>query len=424
MLTIKALIEGDGLRAYFYRHPPLFTILSSVVSYPLGDNHYIAQMISVAFSILSLIPLYLLSERLFDRRIALFSMLFVAVMPLNILYSTWVKQDAMLLFFFLLSIYFYIDEKPYKSGIAFGIASLTKEFAWFLIPVVVSWQILKGWDRKASATFLKWLLIGTATSGWWYLIFGGISFNTIASVMSGEQAGYLFDLQWQYPWYYYLLNLPTDLSYTLIPFFLIGLFLLLRAKKLFLILWLMSFYIPLSLITVKAPWYTYLASPAISIITAGGFVKVWDAVRPTFLKIAITVIMTALIGLNLYRFDGTKQYERLIARDIPDYYEIYETEYLSKGRKALKGQTKVGLLEGTYTLQYYLGITDKRVYPLGLQLPNMSREDFENLTRQTNIGFFVINTDSLNVLDKNIADLTLLYGEPQKVGNLLIYSVL
>lgn len=347
MLTIKALIEGDSLRTYFYKHPPFFIIISSIVSYPFGDNLYTVQMVSIAFSIFSLMPLYFIAKTLFDSRTALFSILFLAVLPMNILYSTWIKQDAMLLFFFLLSLYFYIIEKSYKSGIAFGIASLTKEFALFLIPLIICWEILNGWDRKATRTFIIWLLVGITISTWWYLFFWGISFNTIVSVMSGEQAGYLFDFPWQYSWHYYLRNLPTDISFTLIPLFLIGLFILLRTKKLFLILWLMSFYIPLSLMKVKAPWYTYLASPAISIIIAVGFVKTLDMLRFIHLKTGLIISFSIFIILSLYRFDGTKHFEWLIGRDIPLHYKKYEAEYLSKGRAILKGKTKVALLEGT-----------------------------------------------------------------------------
>lgn len=424
MLTIKAIIEGDGVREYFFKHPPLFTIFSSIVSYPFGDNHLIVQGISIAFSIISMFPFYLIVEKVFDRRTAFLSLLTLAILPMNILYSTWIKQDAMLLFFFLWSLYFYITEKPFISGILFGIASLTKEFAFFLIPITVGWELLKAEEELKGKVkrYLMWLFTGIAISGWWYVVFGGLSFKAIDAAVKG---GDLFEFSWHYPWYYYLRNSRADLTLTLVPFFLIGLMCLInlrriRDQRLLPIIWVLAFYLPLSLMKVKAPWYTFLASPAIGMIAAVGFLKVWDMSGRIWLRWSVAALVTLLTLYNLYVFDGTRHYQWLVDRRLPVFFE---KEYFGIGRGVLKGESRIAVLEYNPTLQYYLGISDKRLYYLGSQFSAMSRDRVGGLAERFGIGWFAIDMDSLNYMDKNLADLTFLYGEPKRVGNVLIFKV-
>lgn len=421
MLTIKAIIEGDGLREYFFKHPPLFTVLTSAASYPFGDNLHIVQGLSILFSSAAFFPLYLITEKVFDRRTALLSLLFLAVMPLNIAYSAWVKQDAMLLFFFIWSLYLYITERPVKSGIMFGIASLTKAFAWFLIPIVVGYEILHGWKGKESAKRLFiWLLIGFSVSWWWYAFFGRSSFGAISAVAHG---GNLFEFSWHYPWYYYIRNMRADLLSVVLAFFLVGVLgtsLRKRNSTLFPLLWILAFYVPLSLMKTKAPWYTFLASPPIAVIAAVGFLKVFDSTKAHWMRWGVVSFVAMLITFNLYSFNANRYYEWLVARKLPVYHE---EEYLTAGREILKGEGRVALLGYNPTLQYYLGISDMRLFYLGSQFPAMDKERVEKLTREDNIACFVIDKNSSYFFDRNVADLTYLYGEPKRVGNVLVFKV-
>lgn len=425
MLTIKAIIEGEGLRGYFFKHPPLFIIVSSMISYPFGDSFHVVQGISIAFSILSFIPLYLVVKRLFDARAALLSLLFLSILPLNILYSTWAKQEAMLLFFFLWSMYFYITQKPFKSGLLFGIASLTKEFAWFLIPIVAGWEVLRGWEgRDSLKRLLSWFLVGLLVSGWWYAIWGIESFKAIRAAATG---GEVFEFAWHYPWYYYLRNLPEDITLVLVAFLVIGLISTKCGPRLLFLLWVMVFYLPLSVLSVKAPWYVYLASPAIVVITAAGFLRVGDMVRTNWLRRGIALAVMVSMASTLYVFDGTKYYLWLLSRRLPylDYESpgFYEKKYLDKGREVLKGEGKIALLEYNPTLQYYLGISDRRIFYAGSQFMAMDAGKLKALIDTNKLGYFVISRASMNYTDKNLADLSSLWGEPLRVGNVFIYKV-
>lgn len=418
MLTIKAFIEGDGLREYFFKHPPLFTVLSSVISYPFGDNLHIVQGLSILFSAAAFYPFYLITEKVFDRRTALLSLAILAVLPVNILYSTWVKQEAMLLFFFLWTLYFYVNERPLLSGVLFGVTLLVKEQACFLVPIAIGWEAINGWEgRKAFRRLLVWLLSAFAVSGWWYLIFGGLSFATIINVIT---LGNPFDFPWHYPWYYYLRNLRADLTLILIPFFVMGLFSRRWGKGYLPHLWFLSLYLPLSLFAVKAPWYIYLASPAIAVIIALGLIEAVKLFRSSYLRYALIAMVSGYLLLSTCNFNSDVYYHWLILKKVPLYND---TELLTTGRDLLKGAKKVAILEYKPTLQYYLGIPDRRRVYLGSQFPAMDSGRLRDLAEKKDVGWFVIDTDSTNYIDKNISDLTYLYGEPKRVGNVLVFKV-
>lgn len=417
MLTIKALIEDGELTNYLFKHPPLFILLAAGISYPFGDNHYVIEGISIVFSTLSFIPFFMIAEKIFDRRTALLSAAFLSVLPLNIVYSTWIKQDPMLLFFMLWSVYFYITDRPYKSGIIFGFASLTKEFAWFLPPIIACWELLKGWEGKETVKrFLGWLSLGAVLSGWWYMVFGETSFEAIDAAVGGEN---LFEFAWHHPWYYYIMNLADDITIALLPFFVIGLFNMGEGLKRLPLLWFSAFYLPLSLITVKAPWYTYLASPAMGMIIAVGFLKILDIVVTKWMRLGIITLSIGMALFYAYSLSSTMHYMSRIGSG--RFRAFYEDEYFSAGRKLLKGEHKVAVLEYNPTLQYSLGIKTSRVFYIGSQFPAMNEDMLRKMVKENEIGWFAINTDSIYYLDKNIEHLTSLWGKPEKVGSVLIF---
>lgn len=429
MLTIKALIEGDGPRQFFYVHPPLFLIISSLISYPFGDNHIVVQYISIAFSTLAMIPFYLIATQLFDRRTALVSLLTIAILPMNMYYSTWIKPEATLLLLVLWSLYLYITFRPYTSGLVFGIASLTKEFSLFIIPTVLSWEIIRGWKfRESLKRYLLWLLIGVTVSMWWYVSVGKISFAVIGEALGGSNP---YEIAWHYPWYYYLRNLKGDITLVLIPFFLIGMFSLKKRTSFLPVFWILSIYVPLSLIRVKTPWYVYLASPAVSMIIAVGLLKTWDLLRSKWMRYFFAALVTMSVSYNIYTFDANKHFAwLLISGDFPSFNW---KEYQDKGRVFLQGDSRIAVLDYNPSLQYFLGISDQRLFFIESELQqkfsSTSADILRDAAEKFGIGYFVIDTDSLIYSDppkfneRNISDLTALYGEPRKVGNVLIYKV-
>lgn len=422
MLTIKALIEGGGIRDYFYKHPPLFIIFSSLLSYPFGDNHHIVQWASVFFSTLSLIPLYLIINILFGRRVANLSLIVIAVLPVSIMYSTWVKQEAMLSFFFIWSLYLYMSGRSLASGALFGLGLLTKEFAVFLVPIIFGWELLKGWENRQSIKRLSlWLMTGGLISLCWYAFCANMSYEAIGEAIAG---GNIYEFWWHYPWFYYLKNISYDVSIWLAPFFVVGLFSMKRRVDLLPLLWLLAFYLPLSAITVKAPWYIYLASPALSVIIALGLLKVYDAIVFKWMRHAALFVMVIIGLFNSFNFKADLYSDQILGNNRKATKDYNDKEYLGKGRELLSGSDKIAVLEYNPALQYYLAIEDERLFYLHGQFPALGMEQLARLAEKNKLGWFVIDAHSMNYLDRNLADLAYLWGEPFEVGDLKIFKVI
>lgn len=417
MLTIKSIIEGDGLRKFFFVHPPIFTLTSSFLSSPFGDNFRLVQLVSIIFSVASFIPIYLIAKRIFDEGTAILSLLVLAFLPLNILYSTWIKPEGMMLFFFCWSLYFYLADQPRKSGVLFAVTLLVKELALFLVPLVLIWEMLKGEKSRSFRRMFEWLMTGLVLSGWWYLFFGATSVSIIYDAFKGTN---LFEYTWHYPWYYYLRNLRADLTLVLTPFLIVGMFATKGRLQLLPLCWLLSIYVPLSLIKVKAPWYTFLASPALSIMVAVGLLRAWKLLKISYLRVAMAAIVATLMFVNVVNFNSMGYYQWLIARKLPS---IDKEECLNVGERILKKGTRVAILEYNPMLQYYLGISDERLRYLGFQFSARGKVEIDNWVKSREIDFIVIDTNSSIYFEKNLEDLASLYGKPQKVSTVMIYRV-
>ena len=421
MLTIKSLIDSEGIRDYFFKHPPLFTIFSSLISYPFGDNHRLVQAVSILFSVASFVPLYMIASDLFDKKTAMLALLVLAVMPVNFVFSTWIKQDAMLLFFFLCSISLYLRDNIISSGFFFGVACLTKEFALFLVPIVLSIELLKGWSGFLSLKrFFVWFFIGFLMSIWWYLFWGGLSARAIDAAVKG---GNPWEYAWHFPWFYYLKNLPTDITLLLFPFFVLGFVSIKKGVKLFPLLWILAIYLPLSRIKVKAPWYPYLATPALAIIIAHGLLKVWQWIKIKEGQWALGILLSLMMIFSIYSFNGQDFFQKTMGASGRKLPAINVSELLGKGRQTLKGTHKVALLEYNPMLQYYLGISDSRLHYLGPQFPAMDKEDLVRLAVKNEIDWIMIDKRSVNYIDKNIEEMTDLWGEPESVGEVALFKV-
>src|SRR3989344_2478681 len=78
------------------------------------------KFISPIFGILSLIVSFLLVKKLYSSKIAFYSTIFLAFVPIFIDYSVLSYVESMLTFFVVLSVYFLVKDRIWLSGIAAG----------------------------------------------------------------------------------------------------------------------------------------------------------------------------------------------------------------------------------------------------------------------------------------------------------------
>lgn len=122
--------------------PPLFHFIVAAVysffnifSYNLANTA--VKFISPLFGILTLIFSFLTIKKLFNSRIALYSTLFLAFLPLFMDYSTFGYIESTVTFFIVLSVYFLANGRIFLSSIAAGISIITKYNGIFIMPVLL-----------------------------------------------------------------------------------------------------------------------------------------------------------------------------------------------------------------------------------------------------------------------------------------------
>lgn len=424
LITIKTLVAGEGYAEYFFRHPPLYILLSSYISSVVGNYPQAPSFVSIMFSALSFIPFYLIVEQITDKKVALLASLFLAVMPSNIYYSTWIKQDAMLLFFFLWGIHFYLNRRHLLAGLIIGIALLVKEFAVFFFPLSFLITSFNGEKQKDWHGWLKMSIVSAIISSWWYLFFGKSFYTVTSEALTGEN---IKEVIWHFPWWFYIKNIPYDLSYPIFILFIAGGVVLVKELRRYLIplLWLLVFFVPLSLITVKAPWYTYLATPAMAVIAAIGGARLQEIFKP---RLFYSVLLSAII-FSLYNFDNIRYFEGITGFPMSQIAKEAQgtswEEMLAKREfweRKVKDRGKIGFLEFHPTLQYLMDIPNDSIVLLKVaNFIALDREGLLGLVRGHSIEGLVVNTDSLTYTEKNLEDMHFLWGEPALQGSFLFF---
>jgi hypothetical protein len=183
----------EGLALY---PMPVYSFFITMVHFLIPDWVLAARFISLTFLALSIIPLYLISQDLFDRRIAFWGCLAYTLAPLPNSWVVYATRGPIFIFFFAWAVYFALKairlERP-------GLFVLAAIFSWFsillrlegiiFIPVfflfILCFAVFNSQVRKA---FLKGVLIWIAFP---VIIFGilfvaigaeGLSFNRMDQV--------------------------------------------------------------------------------------------------------------------------------------------------------------------------------------------------------------------------------------------------
>lgn len=135
--------------------PPFFHFIVAaaysifnIFSYNLANTA--VKFISPLFGILTLIFSFLTIKKLFSSRIASYSTLFLAFLPLFIDYSTFGYIESTVTFFIVLSVYFLVNGRIFLSSIAAGISIITKYNGIFIMPVLFYYIYKTNKNNKKS----------------------------------------------------------------------------------------------------------------------------------------------------------------------------------------------------------------------------------------------------------------------------------
>ena len=162
--------------------PPLFPILIGAVSVVTGDTETAGRLISMATGTLLPVPMFLLTEMVFERRAALAAALIVAVSPMLIALSCSVYSESLYFTLWLSGIYFALrtlrgDEVRYAalSGLFFGLAYLVRPEAmgyallaaiWILAAVIFRKLTIRSSLPRAATVILVALIVAAPYVTW------------------------------------------------------------------------------------------------------------------------------------------------------------------------------------------------------------------------------------------------------------------
>lgn len=443
LMAIEVLAATQDLHFYFFKHPPLYLIVSALGYYMFGPNPQVPAYISVIFSALSLIPLYLIVKDIMGRRTALWAAVFLAFMPGNVFYSTWIKQEGMLLFLFLWGLCFFLKRRFVLAGLSIGLALLVKEFALFFFPLSFFIALIEHKKERWLDAWRGWIItlfISVGIAGWWYVLHGGWFYLIAGEAMTGA---YVIEWYWHYPWWFFLRNLIFDLYYPTLPFFMAGLALMFinlykegfKQSHYVFPLWLASFYLPLSLLHMKTPWFIYLATPALAVVVAYGMIGLLDRLHFRSARLVVYLALLACIIFILPAFDHLEYNSKVTGvetREVPveilldiqgaTWSEMAQNRTLWRERmEGIAG--KVAFLQYSPTLHYLMGIDDSRVYRIKVSnFIYIGKEGLERLVSDKGIGLFILFDGSLTYTEKNLEDMIYLWGEPDRVGSLILFN--
>jgi len=106
-MTPLAKPDLPNTERLFMAEPPVYQTAVAGVYKVLGVGENYARLVSIIFSLGSIVFLYLITKQYLSQRMALWSALFFAILPYNVFYSRVVLPEPMMIFLTLGMVYFF-----------------------------------------------------------------------------------------------------------------------------------------------------------------------------------------------------------------------------------------------------------------------------------------------------------------------------
>jgi 4-amino-4-deoxy-L-arabinose transferase-like glycosyltransferase len=347
LLTFRAYAAGgsDYYSGWFWRHPPLFSVIMLALS-PLQPGFAErAEWAAVILSALVFLTLFAVNRKLLGVTPALWACFLLAVMPGSIFFDVWIKQESLVSIFGLCALYLFLVRKEGLSGLFLGLALLSKALAVFYAAAICVLWFLRARSTRKGKDLAVTLVLAALGSAWWYLLFG----NSI-KICLGFMAGMEFTemTSWINPWYYFLEKMPADIGWVGIGLCCVGVvavYILFRQRRgtsafakgddrAIFIFWPLAFLVPayfvVSAIRGKTPWFTMTFYPALATLQG---VAVWWAVsiistrlRGSVRTLVAAALSLAVAGASLHQA-ADRSYESVMRRQ---YYWMWWGSYNSR----------------------------------------------------------------------------------------------
>lgn len=201
--TARTMLHGDPKAwewwntppegfAYEWTHPPLAKLGMFLGMKIFGENSFGWRIPGALLGVGSVFLIYLIAKRLFDDEVVgLLSATVFSLDGLALVMSRIGMNDSYLLFFILLSIYFFLREKNFFSALAFGFAIASKWSAIWALPILLLlW--LKRKKKFSISLFLSFIILPCTI----YLL------TYVPMFLSGHDWHVWWEMQKQMWWYH------------------------------------------------------------------------------------------------------------------------------------------------------------------------------------------------------------------------------
>jgi len=330
-------------------YPPLFDVATFFSFKIFGVSLFAARLVPVVFSLLSLWAVFELTHSMYDGKVALLSVAFLAIMPAYFWLSQMAMLETMLLFFVMLSLlcfYKWLITKKDKmlvfSGLAIGLGLLTK-YQMIATAIVLLLSILflarkqlKLALKKFSLTIASAVLVVTPwiviayevyaqqiLSQWLYALQVGNPERSIYSDRFPAPIFYLIEMVWPYDTFH-----PISLFIYIAGF--AGLiFLAIRHKTpdKYVLIWFVVIYVFFTLIGNKEWRYVLPLFPALAIAASVGAFALYDKIgdvwkkqsgasRKRLYKAAAGLLIVSVAGAMAFSIYDTYSYLSVYNIDI------------------------------------------------------------------------------------------------------------
>ncbi|MFA5500967.1 MAG: hypothetical protein WC404_07815, partial [Candidatus Omnitrophota bacterium] len=306
IISLRAFLTNNYLDPFYrnyFLHPPLYMTFAAF-AFPFKAGLGIRlEVLSLVFSYLTLLVVYILSAKTGGWKYAFLSGFFLSLMPVSIGYDTWIKRDGLASCLGYLAILLLLKRKFLWCAIALSFSMLAKENALFflLAATAILFALKERMVLKKTALIYGIVIV---FSGWWYMFFSSMPADLFDIYLSAQNNAFA----WANSSFYYFKKLLPDLGLPMLIFFLTGLcyilYLFFRKKEYRWSLPLIVFlcvYVPSSFIIMsKTPWLSVSAAPALAMIAAAGALFILRSAKGMkFLLIIFTLLFIFLVHNGL-----------------------------------------------------------------------------------------------------------------------------
>ena len=392
-------VDMFGSSVYSVQELPIYQAMTALLYKIFVPQEFLGRFLSIIFTILSSIFLYLITKRFFESKIAVFSVLFFLFSPLVLFYSRTIMLEPMEVFLFLASLHFYLVWSDTERTPQLWTATILSTFFILVKPmygiILFPIVLICGINKEKPLSIKNRLLVLSFAIQGIFLLMWFYHTQTINHLFPNS-----FSLTRQLFFHWFLGPLPQHFNLN-VYFILFARILDEICGKVGIIFILLSFWewknLPKAVKTWSISSFAYLAiftninlihnyyqlliAPLVAILMAVGFKKILDVIYSRR-KLFIFLVIFALAYANA---DYSKRFFELDTRTMSMTNLIKQT--IPANSKVVYIDFSRSQSMGNPTYHY---LTDTKGYYFNWKFKEMDAQEIFALNKREHMDYFVL----------------------------------